>query len=264
MIIENSNSANVASVSNNQSLIHSITNGSIKNRVEGINFQTQNDDENDYHVFRHKSQHMKPINLNSENNLLVPKETKSFVNKHKTKEFDKLLNGILKTFFAINDSGTAKKHKYSSTVDSKYNGKQLTDTSKNYNFPVKGAQKVLYLKANRSREASNIISHVNDVENNITAWPSLKEPYNNKKVLMAPLMGKILNQPTETSFITAIICLHDTTGECLLALQNLLKLQTMYNFILVGTAAPKEKKIAIDTQKELIELFHKCAFNLKR
>lgn len=109
----------------------------------------------------------------------------------------------------------AKKHKYCSIIDSKSSGKQLTDTSKNYNFPVEGAQKLWYLKANRSREASNVISHINDVKNYTTAQSPLKEQYNNKRLLMATLMGNILNQPTETSFITATIGLHDTTGECL-------------------------------------------------
>ena len=83
-------------------------------------------------------------------------------------------------------------------------------------------QKMWYLKTNLSGEAGKLISHLALTEDNYaTAWMLLQERYNNKRVLVSTLVERILNQPTGTSSTASIKALHDTTRECMLALNNL-------------------------------------------
>ena len=83
-------------------------------------------------------------------------------------------------------------------------------------------QKMWYLKANVLGEAANLISHLGlSDENYRTAWALLKERYNNRRIIIASLVEKLLNQPSGTGSAAAIKRLHDTTRECILALNNL-------------------------------------------
>lgn len=88
--------------------------------------------------------------------------------------------------------------------------------------PIPAIQKMWYLKTNLSGEAERLISQLTLTEENyVTAWKTLQDRYNNKRVLVATLIEKILNQSPGTSTAIAIKSLHDTTKECLLALNNL-------------------------------------------
>ncbi|XP_061399494.1 uncharacterized protein LOC133335208 [Musca vetustissima] len=83
-------------------------------------------------------------------------------------------------------------------------------------------QKMWYLKTNLSGEAGKLISHLSLKEDNYkTAWMLLQERYNNKRVLVSTLVERILSQPNGTSSTASIKVLHDTTKECMLALNNL-------------------------------------------
>lgn len=87
---------------------------------------------------------------------------------------------------------------------------------------IPAVQKMWYLKANLSGEAEKFISHFSTTEDNYhSAWKMLQERYNNKRILVANLVEKILSQPTATSNGSSIKSLHDTTRECLLALENI-------------------------------------------
>lgn len=55
-------------------------------------------------VLRYKSQLPNLENLNSRNNLQVPKETKNIVDEHKATGLEKLLNDIFNTFATIDES----------------------------------------------------------------------------------------------------------------------------------------------------------------
>lgn len=88
--------------------------------------------------------------------------------------------------------------------------------------PLPKVQKMWYLKSNVSGEAAKLINHLSLSEENYkTAWTLLQERYANKRVIVATLVDKILNQPTGTLSSASIKTLHDTTKECLLALNNL-------------------------------------------
>ncbi|XP_073841395.1 uncharacterized protein [Musca autumnalis] len=88
--------------------------------------------------------------------------------------------------------------------------------------PLPNVQKMWYLKTNLSGEADKLISHLALTEDNYkTAWMLLQERYNNKRILVSTLVERILNQSTGTSSTASIKALHDTTRECMLALNNL-------------------------------------------
>lgn len=87
---------------------------------------------------------------------------------------------------------------------------------------IPAIQKMWYLKTNVSGEAEHLISQYALTDGNYsTAWKALQDRYNNKRVLVANLVEKILNQSAGTSSASAIKNLHDTTKECLLALNNI-------------------------------------------
>ncbi|XP_073841194.1 uncharacterized protein [Musca autumnalis] len=88
--------------------------------------------------------------------------------------------------------------------------------------PLPNVQKMWYLKTNLSGEADKLISHLALTEENYkTAWMLLQDRYNNKRILVATLVERIMNQPTGISSTASIKALHDTTRECMLALNNL-------------------------------------------
>lgn len=87
---------------------------------------------------------------------------------------------------------------------------------------IPAIQKMWYLKSNLCGEAERLISHFSTTESNYSAaWTMLQERYNNKRILVANLVEMILSQPTATSHVSSIKSLHDTTRECLLALENI-------------------------------------------
>ena len=88
--------------------------------------------------------------------------------------------------------------------------------------PLPQVQKMWYLKANISGEAETLIAHLGLTEGNyLTAWTLLQERYDNKRIQVASLVEKIINQPVGTSSIAAVKSLHDTTKECILAINNI-------------------------------------------
>ncbi|XP_075164230.1 uncharacterized protein LOC142236821 [Haematobia irritans] len=90
-----------------------------------------------------------------------------------------------------------------------------------HNTSIPAIQKMWYLKSHVVGEAERLISHLTTTEANYnSAWSMLRERYDNKRVIVATLIDKILAQPNATSNAITIKGLHDTTRECLLALNN--------------------------------------------
>lgn len=88
--------------------------------------------------------------------------------------------------------------------------------------PIPDIQKMWYLKTNLTGEAEKFVSHLSTTEGNYeSAWTMLKDRYNNKRILVTTLVEKIISQPLCTSNSATIKKLHDTTRECLLALNNI-------------------------------------------
>lgn len=84
------------------------------------------------------------------------------------------------------------------------------------------AQKMWYLKSNLGGEAEKLISHLSaTAENYVTAWNLLQERYNNKRVIVTTLIQQLLEQPISGSSVAGLKQLHDTTQECLHALNNI-------------------------------------------
>lgn len=100
--------------------------------------------------------------------------------------------------------------------------------------PIPAIQKMWYLKSNLSGEAERIISQLSLSETNYaTAWQALQERYDNKRILVANLVEKIIDQPAVTSSASSIKTLHDTTKECILALNNLGIVTASWDAILI-------------------------------
>ena len=88
--------------------------------------------------------------------------------------------------------------------------------------PISDVQKMWYLKANLKGEAERLIRHLALTETNYTtAWKTLNERYNNKRVLAATLIQNILDTPNVNSDAEAIKGFHDTIQENLAALANM-------------------------------------------
>lgn len=84
------------------------------------------------------------------------------------------------------------------------------------------AHKMWYLKTNVIGEAANLINHLAvTAENYSAAWQLLKDRYDNKRVMVATAVQRLLDQPSGASTLGAIKRLHDTTKECLAALSNM-------------------------------------------
>ncbi|XP_017478109.1 PREDICTED: uncharacterized protein LOC108367917 [Rhagoletis zephyria] len=89
------------------------------------------------------------------------------------------------------------------------------------NQPLSKVQKMWYLKTHLVGEAGNLIKHFASTgENFDAAWFMLLESYNNKRLLVSKLVHELTTTPGSTS-MDNVKKLHDTTQECILALQNL-------------------------------------------
>lgn len=109
--------------------------------------------------------------------------------------------------------------------------------------PIPAIQKMWYLKTNLSGEAEHLISQFTLSEENYqAAWKTIQERYNNKRILVANLVDKLLNQPAATSSAASIKDLHDTTKECLLALNNLGIVTSSWDAILIQLLFRKIEK----------------------
>ncbi|XP_037929905.1 uncharacterized protein LOC119664503 [Teleopsis dalmanni] len=108
------------------------------------------------------------------------------------------------------------------------------------NQPLPAAQKMWYLKSHVTGEAEKLISHFSITEDNYwAAWTLLQDRYNNKRVLASTLIDELLNQPSFTSTVAAVKNLHDTTKECLLALNHLGVQTTFWDPILLQVLIKK-------------------------
>lgn len=84
-------------------------------------------------------------------------------------------------------------------------------------------ERFYYLKTKVIDEAAQLVSHLQATEDNFKiAWQLLKRRYDNHRRMVEAHVKKILNQPRVTNnSATQLKELHDTTKECILALQNL-------------------------------------------
>ena len=91
------------------------------------------------------------------------------------------------------------------------------------NESLSDVQKLFYLKSQVSGDAERLIKHINvTAVNFLTAWKTLKDRYENKRVLVNVHIKKLLAQ-TKVTFDSAqaVKTLLDTTQECVAALNNL-------------------------------------------
>lgn len=88
--------------------------------------------------------------------------------------------------------------------------------------PISAVQKMWYLKTHLTGEAERLIRHLALTEYNYTtAWNTLKERFNNKRVLTSTIIEQILSHQCITSEANSIKGLHDVIQESLAALTNL-------------------------------------------
>lgn len=79
-----------------------------------------------------------------------------------------------------------------------------------------------YLKSNLGGEAEKLISHLSaTADNYTTAWRLLQERYDNHRIIVTTTMQQLLDQPNAGPSASSIKQLHDTTKECLHALNNI-------------------------------------------
>ncbi|XP_075150571.1 uncharacterized protein LOC142224671 [Haematobia irritans] len=79
-----------------------------------------------------------------------------------------------------------------------------------------------YLKNHVIGEAASLIAHLAITEDNYpTAWQLLEHRYNNKRVMAATAIQRLLDQPSGAGTLSALKRLHDTTKQCLAALSNM-------------------------------------------
>lgn len=106
-----------------------------------------------------------------------------------------------------------------------------------YHFPffaTTSRTKDLVRREQPIRGGRKLIRHLPLTEENFnTAWTLLQERYNTKRLLVATLVEKFLSQPTGSSSPLSIKALHDTTRECLLAMNNLGIDTSSWNAIIV-------------------------------
>lgn len=93
----------------------------------------------------------------------------------------------------------------------------VEDTSISY------SEKLQFLKTLVRGEASQMISHLQNTEENFdTAWTLLKNRYNNERRLIESYVKTLINQPhIKNDTPKALREIHDTTMECLRAIENL-------------------------------------------
>ncbi|XP_075150824.1 uncharacterized protein LOC142224932 [Haematobia irritans] len=87
---------------------------------------------------------------------------------------------------------------------------------------IPNAHKMWYLKNHVMGEAASLIAHLAITEDNYpTAWQLLEHRYNNKRVMAATAIQRLLDQPSGAGSLSALKRLHDTTKQCLAALSNM-------------------------------------------
>ncbi|XP_075162829.1 uncharacterized protein LOC142235456 [Haematobia irritans] len=87
---------------------------------------------------------------------------------------------------------------------------------------IPNAHKMWYLKNHVMGEAASLIAHLAITEDNYpTAWQLLEHRYNNKRVMAATAIQRMLDQPSGAGSLSALKRLHDTTKQCLAALSNM-------------------------------------------
>lgn len=87
---------------------------------------------------------------------------------------------------------------------------------------IPAIQKMWYLKANVSGEAERLIRHLELTENNYTtAWSTLRERYDNKRVLVSAILHKLISWESLKAEAKSIRDFHDVINESLSALENI-------------------------------------------
>lgn len=88
---------------------------------------------------------------------------------------------------------------------------------------ISNSEKLQFLKTLVRGEASQMISHLQITEENFdTAWTLLKNRYNNERRLIESYVKTLINQPhIKNDTPKALREIHDTTMECLKAIENL-------------------------------------------
>jgi len=127
-----------------------------------------------------------------------------------------------------NSSPTSAVH-YPKVAQPKFDGEyfkwqQFRDIFKKmiYESTLPTLQKMWYLKTNVNGEAERLIRHLSLTEANYsTAWKTLEERFNNKRVLSNTLIQKILEHSMITNDSKTIKSLHGNVKETLFALNNI-------------------------------------------
>lgn len=92
-----------------------------------------------------------------------------------------------------------------------------------FNKHMSNVEKMQYLKTNLEEEPAKLIQHLQTTDANYnTAWELLQSRYNNKRLITKTIISRILDLPTiSQESAEHIKRIHDTTIECLKALQNI-------------------------------------------
>ncbi|XP_075155734.1 uncharacterized protein LOC142229085 [Haematobia irritans] len=87
---------------------------------------------------------------------------------------------------------------------------------------IPAIQKMWYLKANLSGEAERLIRHLDLTEGNYTtAWNTLKDRYDNKRVLVSTILQKLFGWGNLTAESKSLKKFHDVLNESLSAMTNI-------------------------------------------
>ncbi|XP_075150806.1 uncharacterized protein LOC142224913 [Haematobia irritans] len=119
---------------------------------------------------------------------------------------------------------------------------------------IPNAHKMWYLKNHVMGEAASLIAHLAITEDNYpTAWQLLEHRYNNKRVMAATAIQRMLDQPSGAGSLSALKRLHDTTKQCLAALSNLGLQTSSWDPLLIHLLVKKLDKSVHSQYEQMIK-----------
>ncbi|XP_075162920.1 uncharacterized protein LOC142235554 [Haematobia irritans] len=119
---------------------------------------------------------------------------------------------------------------------------------------IPNAHKMWYLKNHVMGEAASLIAHLAITEDNYpTAWQLLEHRYNNKRVMAATAIQRLLDQPSGAGSLSALKRLHDTTKQCLAALSNMGLQTSSWDPLLIHLLVKKLDKSVHSQYEQMIK-----------
>lgn len=130
--------------------------------------------------------------------------------------------------------------------------KDLFQEAIHNNPSLSNAQKHQFLKSKLRGEAEKLIQHLSiSSENYLVSWELLNNRFNNKKIIFTSHINTLLGLPTMQTQTSALIKrMHDTTNECLHAVQKLGVDTTSWDPLIVHLLA---QKLDVESHNDYIE-----------